>query len=144
MNFFRKELASSPVKDSNGLNIPFESCAGDEGVLALDDNSPLLADLLKLIGRCGISRIDQSRYDEIKKKLPSLRRNVRLRGPRIFDPANVSLVQSSTQPVQQLATAATAQVNAAVAAVKSNAENVVEQVQSKVFRPRKGKSQTKQ
>lgn len=72
IHYFKKELVSNTIKDRKGSVIYFEELGGNSGVLALNSEtqSDLIADLMAIKGSRGVSVIDQSVYEWLKKNRP--------------------------------------------------------------------------
>lgn len=77
MNYYKKELLSTPLYLPQGRRVPFEDVGGDTGVVATEDGS-LIVELDGAVKRRigGIVVINQGTYDDLKKNtLKPLRRN---------------------------------------------------------------------
>lgn len=87
--YFKKEIVSNPIYDHQGAQIPFEICAGNCGVIALDSENAAQAVLIdtlnKTVGRHGVVLITEDKYEELKKKPLLNKPNSRLKEPRLFD-----------------------------------------------------------
>lgn len=71
MAYFQKILLSSPLRTSDGKDIPWEKIGTNTGVLKTDDEA-LIAELQSCIksGFGGVSEIDEAKYEDLKKNLP--------------------------------------------------------------------------
>jgi hypothetical protein len=135
-HYFKKELVSNHLYDNKGSAIPFEICAGNCGVIVLDDENAtqaVLADILgKTVGRHGVVRIDEAKYDELKKKPLLNKPNSRLKEPRLFDQKQDPWRKTAQEQIipPKSVTDATAPADVVPAAEKFPAENAEAQAGS--------------
>lgn len=100
--YFRKELCSNKFYFRDGTPAPFEKLAEGYGVLALDSEADkekvenLRAAVKKGIG--GVAEIDESEYEETKKKFGSPVSKRPQKGPKIFNPEDLNPVPKAPAP----------------------------------------------
>lgn len=143
-HYFKKEILSNGLRDSNGNLIHFEACAENCGVIALDDENPatkpLLDDLNKIAGSRGVGRIDEKKYEELKKKVSLKKPLDPSKEPRIFDPNAELLYNKLGHPKDSNAPAAPAPASVVPAVEKSPAAPVEAPAP---FKPRRGQPRKK-
>lgn len=90
--FFHKQGFNNKVHNNNGVAVEFERLAEAQGVIAIDEEKPeSKADLDALLlcikeHKMGVSKIDEAKYEELKKNLPYVKPGPPESGFRIHDP----------------------------------------------------------
>lgn len=101
--YYRKELFSTPLFLSRGVQAPFEPVGNDEGMLATADSS-LIFSLANAISRRigGVYEITEEEYEELKKKeTPTKKLSPRWQPLRTAPPQKINLSGQPTSPVHQ-------------------------------------------